>query len=176
MKIELSNVVSKIVETMLKRGTSNKLLHICIRADYLYFPHGYKNRDDCSDKIKETIFIHFIFYRPGSYTKVLLLESKYSMLDFNKNIFELKSNHDSCWRSDGVENSLFQIHQKIIELIEEKCEELDEPVLNLCSNQPNFSSIETIEILEGDANNLDYDSRKGKIMKNGEYINFVVIK
>lgn len=175
MNIKLSNVISRIVETMLLRGTSNKLLHIRIQASYLHFPHAYRNGNDCSDEINQNLFIHFIFYRPGNYTKVLLLESESPFINFNEDIFELKSYHDSCWRTDGVEHSLNVINQRIVGSIEEKCKELKERVPNLYLSQPNFSDLGTIEILDGDAKELDYDNRKGKIMKNGEYINFIAI-
>jgi len=175
MNIKLSNVVCKIVEIMLLRGTSNKLLHICIQASYLHFPHAYRNGNDCSDEINQSILIHFIFYRPGNYTKVLLLESESPFIDFNEDIFELKSCHDSCWRTDGVEHPLNVINQRIIGSIEEKCKELKEQAPNLYLSQPNFSYLQTIEIMDGDATELNYDDRKGKIMKNGEYINFIAI-
>lgn len=172
MKIKVATVVNQLVDTLLTRGTADKLLHIRVHVHYLYFPHAYPNGSDCSDEIEKTFFIHFIFYRPSSYTKVLVLKSNKPMIE-ESDVFKMVSDHDSCWRSDGTEHSLFKIHQEIITMIENRCQELGvEPSPYLRLDQPNFSDIDVIELIDGKTQGVDYDNRECRMTKSGNLVIF----
>lgn len=173
MRMNVDNAVNEIVEAMLPRGTEDKLLHICIRASYMVFPYEDRSGgNDCSDVIEPTEFIHFIFYRPSNYTKVLLSTGSWFIEECER--FELVSDHDSCWRSDGVSSNLNQIHWRIIEVIEERCKELGvDPPVCLRIDQPNFCHFEKIELWSGKTDGVNYDHRKCQMVKNGDQVVFV---
>jgi hypothetical protein len=69
--------------------------------------HGYDK--DGNTKIRDThSFIKevlLIFHRPSNYTKVLMRDiskEQHFWIDRNEMEFEQLSDHDSCWRSDGM--------------------------------------------------------------------------
>lgn len=172
MKIKVATVVCKIVDTLLIRGTANRVLHIRVTAHYLYFPHAYADSSNCSDAIRKNIFINFIFYRPSNYTKVLVLKTDRPMIK-EDDVFQMVSDHDSCWRSDGVEHSLFQIHQEIITEIENHCAKLGvQPSPYLRLDQPNFTDIDTIALIDGKTEGVNYDQRQCRMTKSGGFVIF----
>ena len=95
MKMDVGRAIVELVENMLPRGTSDKILYTCV---------------DCSiskgEKEARKMF-HFIFQRPGSYTTVAMAVS--DGIGFSNDLdFKFKSDHDSCWREDGVHSPLMK--------------------------------------------------------------------
>lgn len=101
LNIGLARAIPNIVETMLPRFSDPNLgLSITLDLrdnDYDYAP----------EKSSATI-IRFIFQRPSNYTKVLVSYGFNNFPDINNNpkrkviYFEKHSDHDSCWKSDGL--------------------------------------------------------------------------
>lgn len=102
--------VSKIVEAMLPRGGSlpkgvahqvkgqpTRALYIRLRID------GHQHIPD-DEMDEETRWVHLIFERPSTYTKVFsfVSERHVSSPELRPEDFDMQSDHDSCWRSDGL--------------------------------------------------------------------------
>lgn len=176
MKIDVSNVVVEIVENTLPRFTADKLLLVSIRASYLHFPHGYKNGNDLSDEFNYTTFLHFIFHRPNNYTKVMFLESSAPFIKEGDE-FKLVSDHDSCWKADGVFSSVSKVHNRVISELEIYCENLGEDFSNILRfQQPNFSSFEKIKLHKGKTEGVNYENRNCKLSKENDQFILSVIK
>jgi len=102
------NVVTSIVESMLPLFSGPKLglsMILDIRASY-------KDKD-------ASRLLQLIFVRPSNYTKVFTRQFDWE--DLHGDEFMLQSDHDSCWRSDGLD--------EIFKLVSECCNEVapDEP-------------------------------------------------
>lgn len=102
LKMDLSNAIPKIVEVMLPRFSPTDLgLYIGLDLRDSYY-----NNEEADDKHIATM-VRFIFHRPSNYTKVLV---NYEFNNFSKSFtnsktitrYEQHSNHDSCWRNDGM--------------------------------------------------------------------------
>ena len=111
------NFITSTVESFLPRFTDPKIcLSMVVRMSWT--DHGY-DKDDGNSKIREerrfskAFFV--IFHRPNNYTRVLLKDVSDERVFFrNKYVegindpgvpiiqMEQVSNHDSCWRSDGM--------------------------------------------------------------------------
>jgi hypothetical protein len=109
--------ITDAVEGMLPRFSDrNIVLTMKIRADWTDF--GY-DKDDGNTKIREESHfrkeIFLAFHRPSNYTKVLMIDIPTNRdldeIDFRKKnnlpcvgTYQMKqlSDHDSCWRSDGM--------------------------------------------------------------------------
>ncbi|MBU1046380.1 hypothetical protein KKH36_01195 [Patescibacteria group bacterium] len=167
MKMDAGNAICSIVRAMLPRFTENKVLHICLDMSYFCFPHAEKD-DDCSDVIDRRTYVHFIFYRPHNYTKVLLAENNSCFLH-DVESFEMTSFHDDCWKTDGVGSELNKIHWMIIDEMEKQINLLGEkPSRCFRMEQPNFCHFQTIELLDGMVDALvNYENRKAKLQKKG---------
>jgi hypothetical protein len=102
LQMDISNAIPNIVEAMLPRFSPKELaLYIELDLRDTYYDD---NEDD--EKSIATL-VKFIFHRPNNYTKVLV---NYDFDNFSKSFtnskmikrYEQHSNHDSCWRSDGM--------------------------------------------------------------------------
>lgn len=98
-KIDISDAIYVIVESLLPRFTAHKVLVVSIRLNVENFDTGHiVNRD-----------VNMVFYRPANYTFVGVpinggnntagMFSSGSEVDIKK-----YSYHDSCWKSDGIED------------------------------------------------------------------------
>jgi len=91
--------ITETVEAMLPRFSDQKLalvMKINLRWNY------YSENGENDTSFSKTFLV--VFHRPSNYTKVLLKEIDHTFYH-NDNKFidmELKSDHDSCWRSDGM--------------------------------------------------------------------------
>lgn len=114
MKISVPSVIESFVEALLPRFTKGKILHICIGASYDVYENGLQ--------INSRTYVHLFFHRPYNYTKVFLVETNTPFIDICGNSIKLKltSDHDSCWRSDGVQSPITQIHQRMVDKVEKK--------------------------------------------------------
>lgn len=103
-EISASHVIPEIVEAMLPRGTRDKVLIMTMRARVAH-RHG-----EHPEKA-QTRTVHFLFYRPNNYTKVGLHiadSDSYPFLE-KEHVWNVVSDHDSCWRGDGVDRHLFRL-------------------------------------------------------------------
>jgi len=115
LSINFGQVIPSVVEAMLPRFSHEKL-GLMITLDL---------RDNCYDEYDTTkdrsaaTDMRFIFHRPSNYTKVLINYKFNSFHDtknnprFNIVYFEKHSDHDSCWRSDGMR--ILNIHRNNVE-------------------------------------------------------------
>ncbi len=112
--MNLKQVIPSIVEAMLPRFSHEELgLAITLDLrDNFYYDDSEKNKSASTD-------VRFIFHRPSNYTKVLVNyefnsfhDTKNNPMD-NKVYFEKHSDHDSCWRTDGVK--ILGIHRNNVE-------------------------------------------------------------
>lgn len=101
LDINLSNAIPKIVEAMLPRFSPIDL--------GLYIELDLRDQDYSNEEEEKSVatMVKFIFHRPNNYTKVLV---NYKFDNFSESFtktnvptrYEQHSNHDSCWRSDGM--------------------------------------------------------------------------
>jgi len=92
--------ISQTVESMLPRFSDEKIgLVMKVGMKWYYF---------CNDEENEKHFFKeflIVFHRPHNYTKVFVKDiSDYRIFNIDDEFFdiELKSDHDSCWKSDGL--------------------------------------------------------------------------
>ena len=113
--INFGQVIPSVVEAMLPRFSHEKLglaITLDLRDNY------YDNYDSEKDRSAATD-MRFIFHRPSNYTKVLI-NYKFNNFRGTKNnpryntvYFEKHSDHDSCWKSDGMR--ILNIHRNNVE-------------------------------------------------------------
>lgn len=126
MDMKVSDAITALVEFALPRfSPEDKFLHIPIDARATIY-----DDDGESETYRD---IHFLFQRPHNYTKVFIAIDgwKYAVIPgekyrrrewkwltkdrvhgikgLNDLNWHMTSDHDSCWRSDGVDSPLFQI-------------------------------------------------------------------
>jgi hypothetical protein len=122
MEIDLSKAVSSFVEAMLPRGSAEDVvLYVPCRCSYWNYHEGVNDRKEVNKDL------HFLFHRPGNYTKVLFLSEDYvngcdchfsynlrpNYKELFKDKWDLIANHDSCWR-DGLERKIREEEEKLI--------------------------------------------------------------
>ena len=145
MKIELGSAIIAIVESFL--WNPREILHVLVHASY-------EAMTPKNEEIRFSAFLHFIFNRPGNNTRVLVCINDSPTLD-NETEFVQMSQHDSCWRIDGVDRaiSIFSKHFLAVfaeEWKEKAGESLPEKVRNnlpaTCSLGWNGSGMDRIEV------------------------------
>lgn len=93
--------ISQTVEAMLPRFSSGE---ICLGMKIEMVWHYYHMENRENDKVFRKEFI-LLFHRPHNYTKVFLKEIKGNRvvgLQNKKLVMKKVSDHDSCWRTDGL--------------------------------------------------------------------------
>lgn len=104
--------MTQTVEAMLPRFSDRNLV-LTMKIDADWEDHGYGHDGNTKirtpSQFRKTIFL--VFHRPSNYTKVLMVEIPQDR-DSNNPLwhlpcsgeFQMKqlSDHDSCWRSDGM--------------------------------------------------------------------------
>lgn len=110
-KINADHVICTLVDAMLHRSSpANKGMLISLDCEI----------SDCGKGIKHKSIrrlIHFVFHRPSNYTKVFFGVGNH--WEEIKN-WKLTSNHDSCWRSDGVSAPLSNFYFTMCEEVNSK--------------------------------------------------------
>jgi hypothetical protein len=155
MKIYISQAIQAIVEAMLTEKTVNKLLFISVRCGYNYFSNGIS--------IEQNDFTcNFIFHRPSNYVKVLFKESDRIFVNpWDLTEMEFKSDHDSCWREDGISTPLNQVHwkhcDKLKNLIAKKkgTQYANNLYQLIHTSYPSFATIETLMLIDGQVDRSD---------------------
>ena len=140
MKTELANSIIAITEAFLPRSTRDKIL--CISVDARV--HDWLKQKE----ISSIRGIHIAIYRPSNYTKVVMAVNHDIAFTFDQSLhFEYKSDHDSCWRDDGLRSPLFNIKQ---EMVEELCKKGANP--RPFDDYSWFVGISSIKIIPGSIN------------------------
>jgi ribosomal protein S15P/S13E len=101
LSINFDQVIPSIVEAMLPRF-SPKDIALAITLDLRDTDYSEDHKEDSTATI-----CRFLFHRPSNYTKVLV---NYNFNNFHDDVYpqctplryEKHSDHDSCWRSDGL--------------------------------------------------------------------------
>lgn len=104
LNMSIENVVSSVVEAMLPRFSDDKTVLV------MSFDLRVQRKDDYEKPaVRRTV--HLMFHRPDNYTKALWNIS--TKLDSYRDyqVWLLKADHDSCWRTDGVGSPFFQLVQ-----------------------------------------------------------------
>jgi hypothetical protein len=159
MKIDIHEAICAIVETMLPRFTKDKLLFISVRCNYNFYEENLHIG-------LPTFTANFIFHRPSNYTKVLfhVIDETFIRAHDLKNM-KLTSDHDSCWRTDGVESELRKVHWKHCDALKAKIAKkkgkkyADSFHRLIYTSYPIFSTFEKIELIDGTVIRSEYDER-----------------
>jgi hypothetical protein len=109
-QVNPSSLISTLVESLLPRHSPKEtVLVMSFMASAQPIGFGVDDRTFLRN-------FHMMFHRPGNYTKVLWFDdvSSSNLLQLGTpRIWSLRANHDSCWRNDGVEQSLSALQQEI---------------------------------------------------------------
>lgn len=92
MRVE--DVIVALVENMLPVGSAHGL-YVRLRLEVSSNP-----RDDDDERKRVQAYAHFLFDRRTNYTKVFFASGDYNLPAMDK--FVMTCDHDSCWRSDGL--------------------------------------------------------------------------
>lgn len=110
MEMKVSYAIQALVEAMLPRFSDEHLgLKINVEARLSYFE---QIPDGGGMETKHWADIHLLFHRPTNYTKVfwcVALDSVVHYFDLLPDMWDLKSDHDSCWSSDGLDSPLNKV-------------------------------------------------------------------
>lgn len=91
--------IATIVEAMIRCGSTEALyIHFDMRGNY--YPPDRDTNEDWRELAAHRD-IHLIFARPTGYTKVWAVTNT-SMMPPKPEEYTLRSDHDSCWRNDGL--------------------------------------------------------------------------
>ena len=112
VRMDIERVVSPIVEAMLPRFSDDKTVLV------MSFDLHMRRKNDYGGSIIHRK-VHLMFHRPDNYTKVLWnVSDEWNYREHTVCVWQLKSNHDSCWRTDGIESPFFQLAQEMIEEVQ----------------------------------------------------------
>lgn len=141
--MDVEEAIVPIVEHILSDRPKDKILHICVNLYYLCFPND-------SNDIQHRTFLHYIFYGPNTYTRVLFKEtSSPSLLDEQGKLFYQTAYHNDYWRQDGL-LSIYGIHWGIVRSMERKYKSITNRSMTELERlkQPDSCSFRT-ELLNG---------------------------
>ncbi len=106
-RINISYAINEMVELVLPRGTTDKILMVDIRFSI----------DDYDVDFSTNKHLILIFYRPNNYTFVGRIKNDYLLPDSE---IEYLSFHDSCWREDGTNSTISKFASDVEKEIESK--------------------------------------------------------
>lgn len=93
--------IAEIVEAILPRGSAENVglyIHVDMRGNY--YPPDRETNENWRE-LDAHRDVHLIFARPTAYTKVWSVTNSRMGLPKPEE-FALRSDHDSCWRTDGL--------------------------------------------------------------------------
>ena len=177
MDMSVADSITTLVEYALPRfSPADKLFHLTVGARM--------DIHDDDEPGRSSRMIHFLFQRPGNYTKVFVAMEDYAYRviadddsrnwkrsewvklkdglrafhasELNNLHWRMTCDHDSCWRSDGVQSVLHEIRQHMMAEVtggdNSRCKEVSH-YNNICSfHQPEFIQAEVV--VDEEANNL----------------------
>ncbi|MFC1612333.1 hypothetical protein ACFL29_00590 [Patescibacteria group bacterium] len=176
MKIDAYRAIVTIVDLLMTEPDKDKVLHICLNASYLCFPHAEEDGSNVSDEINKNTFVHFVFYRPRS-TYIMVLRHEGSRFLKEDDVFTRTSYHDSCW-VDAVRSALTSVHWRILEEIAEEYKKITGKEMSRLEKlkQPNFVCIRReVEVHEGEVVGVNTEKRDCKLELADNKMRFVVI-
>jgi hypothetical protein len=140
MQMNLSDAIVTITESFLPQFTPDQVLCFTIDSRIQHY-------DDKNKHIHYTKGLYIVIHRPSNYTRVIIAEEKKNLPVFTFNPdadFKYKSDHDSCWKGDGISSPLFKAASEMVSEIQK----LGAPHLSL--NQYSwFNHIPQIKIVPG---------------------------
>jgi len=186
-------IVNIVEFALPKFSDKERMLHVCVDARIVIhacdddLPEQYRE-----DRYADAR-IHFLFQRPTAYTKVFVAiegyeyakiedgsgyprkawvqiegmdacdQQVYHASDLNKLRWEMTSDHDSCWRSDGVDSVLFQIERQLIDQITEG----DDFLLKKMHCHHNFDTFSKPKFVKGEVVvDKEANERDGRVGDN----------
>jgi hypothetical protein len=102
-KISAASVITELVDALLPRAPETGL-GIQIIAEL----NGNPDFGEGDKSIRQ--HISFVFHRPSNYTKVFFHVGDQALPFHAIPAWSLMSNHDSCWREDGVSSNLAKVY------------------------------------------------------------------
>lgn len=107
-----TSAITAIVEGMLPRFSPDTRV-LTMSLDVRIKKHG----DDDSKEVYRNV--HLMFHRPSNYTKAMwkVLDELDSCTSIKE--WEVKSDHDSCWRTDGLDTPLFDLVHGLVSQIDD---------------------------------------------------------
>ncbi|MBI2639402.1 MAG: hypothetical protein HYW90_00710 [Candidatus Sungbacteria bacterium] len=124
--MRLEDALEVLVEKLLPRFSSDNsllLISLDVRACVLKPKNGKQKR-----VVRR--YVYLMFHRPNNYTKVLwnaTTNNRKPVWDFTE--WEVKSDHDSCWTTDGLSTPLFNLGLVMTKEIDPKLPPIDCEVL-----------------------------------------------
>lgn len=108
VKMDIENVVAAFVETMLPRFSDPKT--VLVMSFELRVSKIGINYPECKPQARTA---HLMFWRPNNYTKVFWnIQKKWKPYRECKT-WNLECNHDSGWRTDGVDTPFSKLAEEI---------------------------------------------------------------
>lgn len=99
ISVSISQAIIMLVETALPKGTLNKVMAVQIKFDM----DNYKTKESFVE------FLTFVIFNESNYTFVGVCESDNGFMNLDpKTKITRKSYHDSAWRSDGIESTIWK--------------------------------------------------------------------
>ena len=111
--IAADSSLATVVEAMLPRGTSvyapyvrgvpldrSRGLYVCLDLRVACHQDGAIEADSKKEEARRSIVVHLVFDRRSNYTKVWSVIND-SWMKPEPGAFTMKSDHDSCWRTEG---------------------------------------------------------------------------
>lgn len=118
IKMSVETVIVAFVEAMLPRFSDDKqLLKISLDME--------ASAPENPDKHIRR-YAHLLFHRPSNYTKVLWNvtdDPRKGYDDFET--WDVKSDHDSCWRTDGLSSPMFEEYMHLVKRLKTKARPID---------------------------------------------------
>jgi hypothetical protein len=113
--MDAESTIAALVELALPRfSPENRVLVMSLEIDIS------KHSDKLSKNPDQSRYrnVHLMFHRPNNYTKVMW--SVTEVLESSDSIhkWEVKSNHDSCWKTDGLATPLFELVHGLVNQID----------------------------------------------------------
>jgi len=105
---QATHTVERLVERLLPRFSSdNQVLSISLKINASFYCGSSNDPDELGD-YQDYTQINYLFHRPNNYTKVWEHISDKPVFNIRNPEIEwvMKSNHDSCWTSDGLRGIL----------------------------------------------------------------------
>lgn len=122
IKMPIEEVVKAFVETLLPRfSDKKKLLQISLDVTAGKPEHSAK---------QVRYFVHLLFHRPDNYTKVMWKITGNPREAYNDfTVWVVQSDHDSCWKSDGLSTPMFNLGYKMVKELDPEARPIDCEVL-----------------------------------------------
>jgi hypothetical protein len=142
VKMDIQEVITTFVETMLPRFSDEKTVFV------MSFGLQVRKKDDY-DSSPISRKVHLMFHRPHNYTKVLWNVSEGWDTYRNYNEWQLKCDHDSCWRGDGIGTPFFDLAQEMMKEIRPEvngCPDVEVSISFSLSANPELVKLESYSL------------------------------